>query len=119
MVLMLSLRSCDSRPTSLCFPRASLRAGHFLLLAQEKVTKEKGTLAAAVIGASMPQWLRDRAPGFVDRPSMAWRQTRAHPARDPSGWSCARSPRPRGTRKSKSAAVPAAEAGAEHPAEKW
>ena len=40
-------RSRDNRPTSLCFPRASLRAGHFLLLAQEKVTKEKGSPGAA------------------------------------------------------------------------
>jgi hypothetical protein len=29
-------------------------AGYFLLLAQKKVTKEKGTLAAAVTRASMP-----------------------------------------------------------------
>ena len=37
--------SCrDNRPTSLCFfARHPWRASHFLLLAQEKVTKEKGT----------------------------------------------------------------------------
>ena len=38
----------DSRPCAECPP--SLAASHFLLLAQEKVTKEKGTLAAAVAG---------------------------------------------------------------------
>ena len=42
----------DSRPCGVCPP--SLAASHFLLLAQEKVTKEKGTLAAAVTRASMP-----------------------------------------------------------------
>ena len=42
----------DSRPCVVCPP--SLAASHFLLLAQEKVTKEKGTLAAAVARASMP-----------------------------------------------------------------
>jgi len=39
-----------SRPCAL--RRASLRAGHFLLLAQEKVTKEKGTPGTAVAGSS-------------------------------------------------------------------
>jgi len=42
----------DSRPC--VFRRPSMVAGHFLLLAQKKVTKEKGTLAAAVTRASMP-----------------------------------------------------------------
>ena len=46
----------DSRPCVECPP--SLAASHFLLLAQEKVTKEKGTLAAAVCRASMPGKLR-------------------------------------------------------------
>src|SRR4029079_19677360 len=40
-----------SRPCAVC--PSSLAASHFLLLAQEKVTKEKGTLAAAVTRASM------------------------------------------------------------------
>ena len=42
---------CASRnpPTSLCFfTRHPWRASHFLLLAQEKVTKEKGTPEDAV-----------------------------------------------------------------------
>ena len=43
------LRFCrENRLTSVCLRRASLRAGHFLLLAQEKVTKEKGTPEGAV-----------------------------------------------------------------------
>jgi len=42
----------DSRPCVECPP--SLAASHFLLLAQEKVTKEKGTLAVAVTRASLP-----------------------------------------------------------------
>ena len=50
----------DSRPCAVCPP--SLAASHFLLLAQEKVTKEKGTLAAAVCRASMPGKLLKRAP---------------------------------------------------------
>ena len=49
----------DSRPCVVCPP--SLAASHFLLLAQEKVTQEKGTLAAAVCRASMPGKLRKRA----------------------------------------------------------
>jgi hypothetical protein len=41
-----------SRP---CAPRRpSMVAGYFLLLAQKKVTKEKGTLAVAVTRASLP-----------------------------------------------------------------
>jgi hypothetical protein len=36
------------------FHPPSLAAGYFLLLAQKKVTKEKGTLAVAVTRASMP-----------------------------------------------------------------
>ena len=52
-----------SRP---CVVRlTSLSAGYFLLLAQKKVTKEKGTLAAAVAGASMPLRLREQATGFA------------------------------------------------------
>ena len=44
------LRFCrETRPTSLCFfTRHPWRASHFLLLAQEKVTKEKGTPEGAV-----------------------------------------------------------------------
>jgi hypothetical protein len=53
----------DSRPCVVCPP--SMAASYFLLLAQKKVTKEKGTLAAAVAGASMPLRLREQATGFA------------------------------------------------------
>ena len=39
--------------------------GHFLLLAQEKVTKEKGTLAAAVTRASCPRDYASRLRGSL------------------------------------------------------
>ena len=90
-----------------------MAAGHFLLLAQKKVTKEKGTLAAAVAGASMPLRLREQAPGSAHGTSMCRDRTRGHPAR-------ARATRgyflrllaaaERGPGRAKSAAVPAAEA---------
>ena len=44
----------ENRLTSVCVSSPSLAAGYFLLLAQKKVTKEKGTLAAAVTRASLP-----------------------------------------------------------------
>jgi hypothetical protein len=78
----------DSRP---CVARrASLPAGYFLLLAQEKVTKEKGTLGAAP-AAKRP--VREGRPGSIDRPSLACDRMRAihrAPSRalhaaDPSG----------------------------------
>ena len=49
----------DSRPCEL--RRPSWPPSHFLLLAQEKVTKEKGTLAAAVAGRPARR-LRKQAP---------------------------------------------------------
>jgi len=45
-------------------------AGYFLLLAQKKVTKEKGTLAAAVTRASLPACLREQAEGFAHSTSL-------------------------------------------------
>jgi len=72
------------------------------LLVQKKVTKEKGTLAAAVAGASMPLRLREQAMGSADSTSLYWHRTRAHPARDrvrcTRAISSACSPRPRGAR---------------------
>ncbi len=53
------------------------RAGHFLLLVQEKVTKENTP--------RMPRRLRRCArvrPGFVERTSLCVQRTRAHRARD-------------------------------------
>ncbi len=69
----------DSRPC--VFRPPSLAAGHFLLLAQKKVTKENGTLASAVAGASMPARLREQAPGSAHGTSLCRDRTRAHPAR--------------------------------------
>jgi hypothetical protein len=51
-----------------------LPAGYFLLLAQEKVTKEKGTLGSAP-AAKRP--VREDQPGSIDRPSMACDRMRA------------------------------------------
>jgi len=56
----------DSRPCA--FPRASLRAGHFLLLAQEKVTKEKGTPGGTPAAALRVRYGR---PGSADGTSCA------------------------------------------------
>src|SRR3954471_23733450 len=53
----------------MCGRPPSLAAGHFLLLAQEKVTKEKGTLAAAVAGGAGD--CASALRRFADRPSMA------------------------------------------------
>ena len=53
----------DSRPCAVCPP--SMAASHFLLLAQEKVTKEKGTLAVAVTRASCPRDYASRLRGSL------------------------------------------------------
>src|SRR3982750_2220456 len=53
----------DSRPCA--FRPPSWRPSYFLLLAQKKVTKEKGTLASAVTRASLPGKLREQAAGFA------------------------------------------------------
>jgi len=58
-----------------------MAASYFLLLAQKKVTQEKGTLAVAVCRASLPGKLREQAPGFAGSTSLCSRRTRAHPAR--------------------------------------
>jgi hypothetical protein len=47
-----ALAIADSRPCVVCRP--SMAASYFLLLAQKKDTKEKGTLASAVTRASLP-----------------------------------------------------------------
>src|SRR6478672_3507318 len=69
----------DSRPCVVWSP--SMATSYFLLLAQKKVTQEKGTLAAAVCRASLPGKLREQAPGFAGSTSLCSRRTRAHPAR--------------------------------------
>ena len=53
----------DSRPCVVT--SAILAAGHFLLLAQEKVTKEKGTLAVAVAGHPCPATAQARSGGLL------------------------------------------------------
>src|SRR5215813_4640403 len=68
----------DSRPCAV--RRPSLVAGHFLLLAQKKVTKEKGTLGAAPSPAARVRYGRT---GFFHRPSMACGKNRRDPSRRP------------------------------------
>jgi hypothetical protein len=68
----------DSRPCVVCRP--SMAASYFLLLAQKKVTKEKGTLAVAVCRASMPGKLRKDTKGFAGSTSMCSRRSGRHPA---------------------------------------
>src|SRR6478672_13378962 len=58
-----------------------MATSYFLLLAQKKVTKEKGTLAVAICRASMPGKLREQAPGSAHGTSVCRDRTRAHPAR--------------------------------------
>ena len=60
--------------------RPSLVAGYFLLLAQKKVTKEKGTLGAAPLAARAVRYGRT---GSAKRPSMASRPNRRDPSRRP------------------------------------
>ena len=91
-----------SRPCAL--RRASLRAGHFLLLAQEKVTKEKGTPEGAVgdEAADCASALRR----FADGTSLCRQRTRAPPARAPDGLFPPRTRRALGGPKIKSEAKP-------------
>jgi hypothetical protein len=58
----------------MCGSSGILPAGYFLLLAQEKVTKEKGTLGTAP-AAERP--VRKGRPGPIDRPSTACDRMRA------------------------------------------
>src|ERR1700748_2150883 len=68
----------DSRPCA--FRRPSMVAGYFLLLAQKKVTKEKGTLGSA---PSPKARVRYGRTGLAKRPSMASRPNRRDPSRRP------------------------------------
>jgi hypothetical protein len=67
ILLCLSSSALLRKPTHVpCeFRPPSWRPSYFLLLAQKKVTKEKGTLAVAVARASMPLRLREQAAGFA------------------------------------------------------
>src|SRR6478672_12003892 len=68
----------DSRPCA--FRRPSMVAGYFLLLAQKKVTKEKGTLRSAPLAERA---VREGRTGLAKRPSMASRPNRRDPSRRP------------------------------------
>ena len=81
----------------MCFSaRHPWRACHFLLLAQEKVTKEKGTLAAAVAGHPARRLKRGRSGGSLTARPCADSE-RARIVRAPlTGFFLRSSPRPRG-----------------------
>src|SRR6201991_4298416 len=68
----------DSRPCVV--RRPSMVAGYFLLLAQKKVTKEKGTLGSAPLAERA---VREGRTGLAKRPSMASRPNRRDPSRRP------------------------------------
>ena len=70
----------EDRLTSLCVSSAILAAGYFLLLAQKKVTKEKGTLGTAPLAERA---VREGRTGLAKRPSMASRPNRRDPSRRP------------------------------------
>src|SRR4051794_6671252 len=103
----------DSRPCA--FRRPSLVAGYFLLLAQKKVTKEKGTLASAVCRASCPANFASRLRGSLrGHPCPLRERSRIHArARVRSTRLILRllAAAERDPGRAKSAAVPAAEAG--------
>ena len=61
----------------------------------KKGNRKKHTPSSAVSGHPALR-LRERATGFVERTSVCAQRTGAHPARHPSGFSSARSPRHRG-----------------------
>ncbi len=68
----------DSRPCVVCRP--SMAASYFLLLAQKKVTKEKGTLGFAPLAERAVRYGRT---GSAHRPSMACCPNRRDPSRRP------------------------------------
>ena len=70
----------DSRPC--VFRPPSWRPGHFLLLAQEKVTKEK---APSVARPALCAGFATGGRGFADRPSMACSRMSAIPRAHPRG----------------------------------
>ncbi len=70
----------EDRLTSVCVLSAILAAGYFLLLAQKKVTKEKGTLGFAPSPTARVRYGRT---GFAHRPSMACCRNRRDPSRRP------------------------------------
>ena len=65
-------------------PPSCRRPGHFLLLAQEKVTKEKGPPDDAPCGPSGPPGARVGC-GVFRQGILPWRKTGRHPCRPPCG----------------------------------
>ena len=93
----------DNRLTSLCFSSAILAAGYFLLLAQKKVTKEKGHPRIRALGCAEGSL---RADGFRPQaiPGLLSKSARslAPPACGARGWSVRPSPLLRGNPRAKS-----------------
>src|SRR5580765_685966 len=83
---------------SLRFSARVQRAGSFLLLAQEKGTKENAPRMPRPSRYALR--VREVMPGFVERTSLSVQRTRAHRARDPADISVLPSPRQTGTRRS-------------------
>lgn len=81
--------------TSMSFSAPSGGAGDFLLLGQEKVTKEKATPRTRPPHIPVLR-IRSRPSGFAEGPSLDLRRTGALPVRHPSGISVVRSPCSRG-----------------------
>ena len=90
------VRLRDSRLASVRVRPASLRSGGFLLLAQEKVTKEKGTLTALVPRASCARDCAGALRGLPTAHPCTNGKLGAIPRAAPAGFSCARLPRPKG-----------------------
>ena len=81
------------------------------MLAQEKVTQEKGTPAVAVAGLLPGDFVRTLRGSLTAHPC-AGSERAGLRARAPTGFSFASSPRPRGTPRSKEADFLSAEADA-------
>ena len=78
------VRLVENRLASVPVRPASLRSGVFLLLAQEKVTKEKGTPRSAALRASCAQGSRSMS-GCADSTSLCRRRNARAPSRAPCG----------------------------------
>ena len=77
-------------------PSSCRRPGYFLLLAQEKVTKEKGPPDDAPSGPSGPPGARVGS-GVFRQGILPWRKTGPHPCGPPFGLSSTHPPRHTGT----------------------
>ncbi len=90
------VRLRDSRLASVRVRPASMRAGGFLLLAQEKATKENGALTAVVPRASCARDCAGALRGLPTAHPCTNGKLGAIPRAAPAGFSCARLPRPKG-----------------------